>query len=139
MPGFEVLDEDGGLMQEAVKKEAGFVPKSILRSVRFGRNKSKYDREKKTRARAFSYARVSFSAIPMIHEYVVLTKSEIKRAKIKAENDKRREERKKEKDEELEQEPADHAVNELGRAPAPAPTPIASTLLAMVFRLINSK
>ena len=97
MPGFEVLDEDGGLMQEAVKKEAGFVPKSILRSVRFGRNKSKYDREKKTRARAYSYVRVSFSAIPMIHEYVVLTKSEIKRAKTKAENDKRREERKRRK------------------------------------------
>ena len=29
----------------------------------------------------------------MIHEYVVLTKNEIKRAKIKAENEKRREER----------------------------------------------
>ena len=84
-------------MQEAVKKEAGFVPKPILRSVRFGRNKSNYDRAKKTRARAFSYTRVSFSAIPMIHEYVVLTKNEIKRAKIKAENEKRREERKKEK------------------------------------------
>jgi hypothetical protein len=68
-------------------------PVSILKPIRFGKKKDEYAQKMKRRNRASSYTCISFASTPIIHEFVVLTKQEIKQAKYEAEKLKRKQDK----------------------------------------------
>ena len=91
MSSFNVLNEDAE--EEDLGKVVVQTPTSILKPIRFGQQKNIYKQQQLRRKRASSYTRVSFDSIPIIHEFVVLTKSDIKKAKYEAEKLRRQQEK----------------------------------------------